>query len=158
MLKLIILDVDGTLTDGGIYISSDSVETKRFYAPDGLGIIMAQRQGVRFAIITGRDSECVAIRAKELEIDQVYQRVNNKKQCLANIMELLGLSQAEVGYIGDDMNDFEAMALAGFIACPANAAKGIKSISNYIAKSTGGAGAVREIIDFILDNNYHRDV
>ncbi|EHL04226.1 3-deoxy-D-manno-octulosonate 8-phosphate phosphatase, YrbI family [Desulfitobacterium hafniense DP7] len=151
-LKYVILDVDGTLTDGGLYIDSDGRETKRFCVQDGAGILMARERGIECVIITGRQSVCVQQRAKELSIVDVYQDVPNKNQILDSFMKERGLLQNEVGYIGDDLNDLDAMDLVGFVGCPSNAAQQIKDISNYIAKAQGGYGAVREVLEYILEN------
>lgn len=151
MLRYIFLDVDGTLTDGGIYIDSSGHEIKRFCVQDGAGILMARERGIDCVIITGRKSMCVEQRAKELNLKNVYQGVNDKKEKLRGFMAENRLSKDEVGYIGDDLNDLSAMELAGFVACPSNAARQVKNVSNYVAKSQGGYGAVREIIEYILE-------
>lgn len=148
-IKLIILDVDGTLTDGGIYYDENGVETKRFCTQDGAGILNAEKEGIDFAIITGRESGCTTKRAADLRIKYVFQGVDDKKSKLAELMSKLNLSKNETVYIGDDLNDLKAMELCGFVACPTNACAEVKSISNYVAKERGGYGAVREILEYL---------
>jgi 3-deoxy-D-manno-octulosonate 8-phosphate phosphatase (KDO 8-P phosphatase) len=147
--KLIILDVDGTLTDGGIYYDSSGVETKRFCVQDGIGIKNAVKAGIDFAIITGRECTPVSRRADDLGIKFVFQNIENKKAKLTDLMMELHLKKSQVAYIGDDLNDLEAMPLCGFVACPANACAEVKAIADYIARTQGGYGAVREILEYI---------
>ena len=147
MVKYIVLDVDGTLTDGGIYIGSDGCESKRFCVKDGMGIRLARDRGIQFIIITGRKSACVEKRAEDLRIPYVFQGIADKLTLLQELMEEHSISPEQLGYIGDDVNDFEAMGLAGFTACPADAVSEIKQICRYVAKKPGGHGAVREILD-----------
>ena len=128
-MKLLVMDVDGTLTDGKIYIGSKGEEFKSFNVKDGYAINeMLHKNGIKTAIITGRESEIVNIRARELSIDCVYQNVSDKVETLKQIVELYGISIEEVAYIGDDLNDFEAMKKCGITGCPADAVDEIKNI------------------------------
>jgi 3-deoxy-D-manno-octulosonate 8-phosphate phosphatase (KDO 8-P phosphatase) len=149
-IKYIVLDVDGTLTDGGIYLDSQGLESKRFCVQDGAGILVARQAGIEAIILTGRKSICVEKRAKELAIKNVYQDIKNKKLFLEEFMIKYNLYKEEMSYCGDDLNDIAAMKLCGLIMCPNNAAKEVKNICDYIADTKGGNGAVRECIEFIL--------
>ena len=150
-MKLFVMDVDGTLTDGKIYIGSKGEEFKSFNVKDGYAINnMLHKNGIKTAIITGRESEIVNIRARELNIDYVYQNVKDKLEILKQIAELYNITFEEVAYIGDDLNDFESMKKCGVTGCPADAVDEIKNISNYISKYNGGEGAVRDFIEWII--------
>ena len=146
--KLLVLDVDGTLTDGKIYLSQYGEEMKAFNIKDGYGIrhILPQLH-IEAAVITGRQSEIVTRRAKELGIQTVFQGISEKKVCLRQILEEKGCTAKETIYIGDDENDLECMQIVGFCACPADAHQSIRNVADYIASKNGGDGAVREIID-----------
>lgn len=150
-MKLFVMDVDGTLTDGKIYIGSKGEEFKSFNVKDGYAINnMLHKNGIKTAIITGRESEIVNIRAKELNIDYVYQNVKDKLGVLKQIAVLYDIAFEEIAYIGDDLNDFESMKKCGITGCPADAVDEIKNISNYISKYNGGEGAVREFIEWVI--------
>ena len=150
MIKLIILDVDGTLTDGGIYYSDQGVEIKRFNVKDGLGINCAMKHGIRFAIITGRESNIVMRRASELGITDIYQAVHNKVEALMSIMAKYRITPDEVAYVGDDLNDLNVMEKIGLAMCPSDATEEVKRISKFVSSKKGGDGAVRECIEFVL--------
>ncbi len=149
-IKLIVLDVDGTLTDGGVYYDSQGGEIKRFDVKDGLAIKVAQAAGIKFAIITGRESPMVERRAKELEIAYYRTGVQIKHPALMELLKELEIDVDECGYIGDDWNDHQAMSAVGFKACPADAAEEIKEICDYVASHNGGFGAVRDCIEYVL--------
>lgn len=147
---IIIMDVDGTLTDGNIYIDNNGIESKAFNVKDGMAISIAIKAGLDIILITSRTSKIVELRAKELGIKEVYQNVKNKIYLIDKIVKskLKGLHQ--VVYIGDDLNDLEAMKLVGYSACPVDAAKEVKNIAKFISSYSGGKGAVREILEHIL--------
>lgn len=149
-IKLIVLDVDGTLTDGGIYYDSQGNEMKRFDVKDGLGILVARKAGLEFAIITGRASPVVERRAKELGIEHLLQGVQKKYPALLETARNQNLSLEEIGYIGDDLNDLQCMEAVGFRACPSDAVSAIKTICDYVASAHGGHGAVRESLEYLL--------
>lgn len=149
-IKLIVLDVDGTLTDGKIYIDSLGNEMKAFNVKDGMAIAQAIKYGIDCAIITGRNSEIVNKRAKELGIKHVYQGIHNKKDQLSFILEDLKININNCAYIGDDINDLDVMKRVGFSACPNDAVNEIIKCSDFISRYSGGNGAVREIIEHIL--------
>ena len=144
------MDVDGTLTDGKIYMSPSGESMKAFNIKDGCGIhdILLPRQIIP-VIITGRKSEIVLNRCREIGIEQVFQNVSNKLHKLKEITPILDC----VAYIGDDINDYEVMeainAAGGLVGCPADAVNDIKILSDYIAPHNGGEGAVRDFIEWI---------
>lgn len=147
---MIVLDVDGTLTDGGIYYDTNGNEIKRFDVKDGLGIKVAMEAGLKFAILTGRQSPMVRRRVEELGIQYLMEGVQKKAPALVALSEKTGILMDEIGYIGDDWNDLPAMMMTAFKACPADAAEEIKNICDYVAEKEGGYGAVRECLEFIL--------
>ena len=150
MVKTLVLDVDGTLTDGHIYIGENGEIMKAFYAHDAVGVRNLIARGIMPIIITGRVSNSVKIRAEEMDISEVYLGVMDKKEKLLEIVEKYGLDLKNVAYIGDDVNDLECMGLCGFVACPNNAVEEVRSIANFVSKYDGGHGAVREFCDYLL--------
>lgn len=150
MIKLLILDVDGTLTDGGIYYDATGNELKKFSVKDGAGLVALRRAGVQVMICTGRECEAVRRRAADLHLEYVYQNVGNKAAFLRDFFKEHGLSREEVAYCGDDWNDLAAMALCGFVACPADAAAAVKARADYVCPQKGGEGAVRGAAEEIL--------
>lgn len=151
-IKLIVVDVDGTLTDGGVYIDSNGIETKKFNIKDGAGILMAENVGIDFMVLTGRRSECVEHRAKELKIKYIYQNILEKGVFLQNFIELNGLNKENIAYIGDDLNDIPAMEYAGIKACPSDASDEIKAICDFTLSLRGGFGVVREFVNMLLES------
>ncbi len=149
-IKLVVLDVDGTLTDGGIYYDANGNEMKRFCVKDGLGIKVGIAAGLEFAIITGRNSPIVERRAQELGIQHLIQGAQKKLPVLRQLMAQLCMCSDEVAYIGDDLNDLAAMKEVGFAACPADAAEETKAFCHYVAPTNGGDGAVRACIEMML--------
>lgn len=149
-IKLVALDVDGTLTDGKIYIDSLGVETKAFNVKDGMAISLAIKYGLIFCIITGRKSDIVELRAKELKINEIYQGVHNKIKVLDEIRLKYKLDWKNILFVGDDINDIKAMKTVGYSASPADASKIVRDEVNIVSKYNGGDGAVREIIDLLL--------
>lgn len=146
MIELLVLDVDGTMTDGGVYYDATGNELKKFAIKDGAGIVAARAAGVRVMICTGRECEAVRRRAADLHIDYVYQNVKDKAAFLREFMAQQGLSREQVAYCGDDWNDLAAMALCGFVACPADAAEAVAARADFVGTKKGGEGAVREAI------------
>ncbi len=153
-IKLLIMDVDGTLTDGKIYFGSQGEIMKAFNVKDGYAIAhILPTINVVPIIITGRSSEIVTKRAKELGITYVYQGVKNKIDKLNELCIEFGISAENIAYIGDDVNDLECIERCGLTACPADAVADVLREVDYVSKSTGGNGAVREFIDYIAENN-----
>lgn len=154
-IKLFVMDVDGTLTDGKIYMGCDGEMFKAFDIKDGYGIHeILPSYGVKTVILTGRNSKIVENRAKELEIDFILQGIKDKKQKLLDLVNRLNLTLGQVAYIGDDIIDLSCMKICEVSACPNNAAKEVKEVSTYITSVNGGYGAVREFIEWLLANKY----
>ncbi len=149
-IKLLILDVDGVLTDGSIILDNDGNEYKAFHVRDGHGIKMLHRAGIGVAIITGRHSKVVERRAHELGITEVFQKCLDKKVAYAHLLEQYSLKAEEVAYIGDDIIDAPIMAVVGLPVAVADATEEAKSFAFMVTKNRGGRGAVREVTDFIL--------
>ncbi len=150
-IKLVVLDVDGTLTDGGIYYDSQGNEIKRFDVKDGLGIKVAMKAGLQFLVLTGRESCMVQRRIEELGIHNLVEGVQQKLSVLSLFLKRNELDFENVYYIGDDWNDLQCIQKAGFSACPIDAAEEVKNSCDYILKSKGGHGAVREGLKYLLD-------
>ena len=157
MIKLIVLDVDGCLTDGKIIYASDGTESKNFNVKDGLAIATWIRMGNQVAIITGRQSEIVKRRADELGIQYLFQGIKDKERVLKELVESLGLKFYEVGAIGDDLNDYNMLKMVGSSFTPQDGVKDIKEIVKSVLTCNGGDGAVREMIDTLIDDNDQRD-
>jgi 3-deoxy-D-manno-octulosonate 8-phosphate phosphatase (KDO 8-P phosphatase) len=152
-IKLIVLDVDGTMTDGGVYIDNNKIESKRFNIKDGAGILLAQSVGIEFMILTGRESNCVTQRANELHISHIVQNISDKAKYLKEFSIINNIIPESIAYIGDDLNDLPAMHYAGYAACPADAAGEVKAYCDVVLSQKGGDGAVREFIEMILKEN-----
>ncbi|HAK44256.1 MAG TPA: 3-deoxy-D-manno-octulosonate 8-phosphate phosphatase [Clostridium sp.] len=152
MIKMFVMDVDGTLTDGKIYISSQGEIMKAFSVKDGLGIAKLHSKGIIPVIITGRNSEIVTERAKELNITEIIQGVHDKVNILRQVAEKYKCDLNEIAYIGDDENDLECMKICGINGCPIDAEETVKEIASFICNRRGGDGAVREFIEYILEN------
>ncbi len=151
-VKILVMDVDGTLTNGQIIIGPDGELFKSFYCRDGLGILHAIDAGIVPVILTSRDSIIVENRAKELGIQYILQGAgNSKKDLLEKFVNEQNLLYGEVAYIGDDINDVECMKLCQIAACPSDAVEEVKKVSQYICSTRGGYGAVREFIDWLLE-------
>lgn len=149
---MLLLDVDGVMTDGGVYYSSTGDELKRFHVHDGYAIVKIQQQGVTVAIVSGRSSAIVQRRAQELGIQEVHQDISNKLDIYKQLKTQYNLQDDEIACIGDDEPDLEVIRSAGFSAAPADAVDLIRNAVNYVCTRRGGEGAVREVIDLILAN------
>jgi 3-deoxy-D-manno-octulosonate 8-phosphate phosphatase (KDO 8-P phosphatase) len=149
-IKLLILDVDGVMTDGRIIMDNEGKEIKNFDVRDGHGIKILQRYGIKVAILTGRKSKVVEYRAKDLEINDVYQGSFNKKEVFGRILEKHKLSASAVAFLGDDIVDIPVLKSVGFSAAVADAIDVVKKTVDYITGHKGGQGAVREICEMIL--------
>lgn len=149
-IKLVILDVDGVLTDGGIIYNDLGQETKVFDVRDGHGIKLLMRAGMDVAIITARQSKVVEVRAENLGIKLVLQGMKQKSKALDEVMEKTGLKADELAYMGDDLIDLPVLKRVGFSACPADAVEEVREAVDYVAKRPGGKGAVREFCELIL--------
>ena len=151
MIELIVLDVDGTLTDGKIIHTSDGDELKQFDVKDGLAVAAwTKRLGKKAAIITGRRSKLLEKRADEIGITHLYQGIENKDEMLNHIIENENITLKQVAVIGDDLNDYKMLKNAGLSFAPSDASHYIKDIVNVVCKSSGGNGAVREMVEYIF--------
>jgi len=149
-IELFIMDIDGTLTDGKIYISNSGEEIKAFNIKDGMGIKLLQKYSIIPVIITGRTSEIVNIRAKELDVHEIFQGVKSKLEVYQQLKRKYNFEDDNVAYIGDDINDLEIMKRVGVKFAVNDAVEEVRQIADYVAKHKGGEGAVREAIDWIL--------
>jgi 3-deoxy-D-manno-octulosonate 8-phosphate phosphatase (KDO 8-P phosphatase) len=149
-IRLLALDVDGTLTDGRLLFSSDGSDLKAFHVHDGQGLRLLRDHGLAVALITARRSPLVERRAKELGIEQLVQGSTNKADSLRAVCDALGLSPAAAAFMGDDLPDLPAMAIAGLAIAPANAHPWILPSVAWQTRASGGNGAVREVCDALL--------
>jgi 3-deoxy-D-manno-octulosonate 8-phosphate phosphatase (KDO 8-P phosphatase) len=149
-IKLLLLDVDGVMTDGRIIYDNQGNELKAFDVKDGHGLKMLQRAGIKIGIITGRQSELVAKRAAELGIEILYQKALNKLDPYREILAEQGLADEQVAYVGDDVVDLPILRRVGFSATVADAVPEVLPLVDYVASRQGGRGAVREICDLLL--------
>lgn len=149
-IKLIIFDIDGTLTDGGIYISASGEMFKAFNCQDGFGIVTAHKLGLKTAIITGRESVITLNRAKELGITAVKQGQMDKRNAYKELKAEFNLTDEEIAYVGDDIIDLPVLVQVGFRAAVGNANIAVKERAHFVAENDGGKGAVREVLEFIL--------
>ncbi|MFO7523910.1 MAG: HAD-IIIA family hydrolase [Ignavibacteriaceae bacterium] len=150
-IKLVLTDVDGVLTDTGIYYSPDGEFIKRFSIRDGMGVERLRKHAnIETGIITGENSGTVKARAQKLKITQVYLGVTNKQSLFDEILKKNQLQPEAIAFIGDDVNDLEIMKLVGLTACPADGMIYIKEISDYVCENKGGYGAFREFAELIL--------
>jgi 3-deoxy-D-manno-octulosonate 8-phosphate phosphatase (KDO 8-P phosphatase) len=146
----IALDVDGVLTDGGLWWGPDGEEWKRFCFADIMGVSLARRAGLELALISGEDSPLVDRYADKMLIRHVVKGCRDKAAAVREFASVAGLSLTEICFMGDDVNDLPAMQLAGYSAVPANASADVLALANFVSKCTGGNGAVRELIEAIL--------
>jgi len=149
-IKLLIMDVDGTLTDSGMYFSESGEELKRFSTRDGMGITLLRKSGIQTAILTSENSNIAVARAEKLKIDHVIINCRTKSQAAKDLAERLCLSIDEVAFIGDDVNDLQAVRVVGLSCCPSDAVDLIKNEVDIISNFNGGCGAVRELAEKIL--------
>jgi 3-deoxy-D-manno-octulosonate 8-phosphate phosphatase (KDO 8-P phosphatase) len=150
-IKLIASDIDGTLTDGTVYISESGEMTKRFSFKDVMGITRLRKNGYIFALVTGETSKIVDVFARRLKIEDVYQGTRNKRRCLEELAKKYNLEQDNICFIGDDVNDIPALELAGLPVVVNNANYKVKRLEGvFITDASGGKGAVREVSDHII--------
>ncbi len=149
-IRMVLLDVDGVMTDGGLYYSAEGMELKRFHAHDGYGVVRAHEHGLAVGIISGRSSAVVTARAKVLRIDEVYQDAMDKVAAMRDIQARRGLRDDEFAFIGDDLFDLPLLRIVGLSAAPPNALPDVRKAVDYVTRVAGGEGAVREFIDLIL--------
>ena len=152
-IKFLVLDVDGTLTDGKIYVDDKDNSFKAFNVKDGFALVNWLKLGGEVAILTGKKSNIVERRAKELGIKYIIQGSKNKKQDLKNLLNKLNITFENVAYMGDDLNDLGVMKSVGFSACPKDSVQEVLEITNFISSKNGGDGAVREFLEHIMKKN-----
>ena len=149
-IKILVMDVDGTLTNGKVFYSKNGEELKQFSIRDGMGIELLRRADIQTGIITSENSPIVTARAAKLKIEHVILGSRNKKKDFEQLADDLKLELNEIAYIGDDINDIQVLQIAGLAACPKDSVKKVKEISDYICKAEGGDGAIRELAEMIL--------
>jgi len=151
-IKMILMDVDGTLTDGTLLVTPDGEELKSYNVKDGLGILLANLAGFKTGIISGKTSRPLKKRAEELNITELHQGITDKKKVLSEILEKHKLHPEEIAYIGDDLGDLDVINSVGLAGAVADAHPEIKKRSHFICLNPGGKGAVREFIEFIFES------
>jgi 3-deoxy-D-manno-octulosonate 8-phosphate phosphatase (KDO 8-P phosphatase) len=153
-IRLLLMDVDGVLTDGQIYLLSQpdgtATEMKAFSAYDGAGLKLARLAGLRTGLITGRESAATSRRARELDMEFVYQHSAEKIVAYRKLLERPGLRESEIAYVGDDLPDLPILARVGLAVAVANAVPEVKRQAHYVTRASGGHGAVREVVELIL--------
>lgn len=148
--KYLVIDVDGTMTDGGLYYNDKGTETKKFCTKDAAGFFAAHQVGTKIMVLTGRECKATTQRMAEMKVEYLYQNVKDKISFLKAFMKENSILKEEIGYIGDDLNDLPPMKLCGFVGCPADACVEIKKIADYVSTVNGGHGVVRDVIEHIL--------
>jgi len=149
-IRALALDVDGVLTDGGLWWGANGEEWKRFCFADIMGLSLARRAGLKLALISGEDSKVVDRYAGKMQIHHVTKGCRDKAAALRGFAATVGIALAEICFMGDDLNDLPAMSIAGFAAAPANAAHNVRAEADFVAKRPGGNGAVRDLVDALL--------
>lgn len=149
-IEMILSDVDGVLTDGGIIYDNQGIEAKQFHIHDGLGIKLWRRAGYQFGILTARSSHVVKVRAAELDIELVRQGFENKLPTALEMIEQSGLERHQICYIGDDLTDLPVIRTVGLGVAVADASSEVRDAADHVTKLRGGRGAVREVIELIL--------
>ena len=149
-IRLLLMDVDGTLTDGALIVMPDGEELKSYHVRDGLGILLARKAGLDLGIISGKTSKALEKRAARLRITEIHQGSIDKTGILSEILKRRGINAKETAYIGDDLGDLAVMKAVGLAAAVGDAHPEVKAHCHYVCRSPGGRGAVREFIEFIL--------
>ena len=149
-IRLIVFDVDGTMTDGKLYYSANGEELKRFSVRDGLGTILLNLAGFKTAIITSENSPIVSARAKKLKIEHVILGSRKKSIALTKLADKLELRFEQIAFVGDDLNDIDVLKMVGLAVCPNNAVKEVKNIVDFVSAYNGGDGAIREFAEKLL--------
>ena len=150
-IKYLVIDVDGTMTDAGIYYDEHGNELKKFCTKDAAGFFAARQAGIRIIVLTGRECQATARRMQEMKVDYLAQNIKDKVSYLQDFMRTNNLSSEEMGYLGDDLNDLQSMMLCGFVGCPQDACCEVKEAADYVSEVKGGHGAVRDIVAFLLN-------
>ena len=149
-IKIVLTDIDGVLTDGGLYYTDEGLVMKKFFVRDGMGAVLLKENGLEVGILSSDKSEIATARGKRLNLELVYYGVKDKRQVLDEICFLRNVKMENLAFIGDDVNDIEALKAVGLSACPKDAVESIGSIVDYVCQKEGGRGAFRELADLIL--------
>lgn len=149
-IKLVLTDIDGVWTDGGLYYTADGMVMKRFNVKDGMGVNRLRERGIETGIVSGDNSDIITARGQRLKLDLIYIGIRDKKQVLDEICNLRNLKYENIAFIGDDVNDIEILQSAGLTAAPSDAMDEIIEMADYVCKRRGGDGAFREFVEFIL--------
>ena len=149
-IRLLVLDVDGVLTDGGLYYDANGLAMKRFHVLDGIGIRLAKEAGIEIAVISGMDTPCVVKRLEVLGVTEYHGGYDNKRTVLDQIRQKRHLEWDEIAYLGDDWVDLSPMGAVGLPVAVANAMPEVKDVARHVTSKEGGNGAVRELVDFLL--------
>lgn len=149
-IKYLVIDVDGTLTDAGIYYDENGNELKKFCTKDAAGFFTAHQAGIKIMVLTGRECAATTRRMSEMKVDYLVQNIKDKIAYLDDFIQREKISYEEIGYLGDDLNDLAGMKKAGFAGCPEDACEEIKEICDYVSGVKGGQGAVRDIVSHLL--------
>lgn len=151
-ISFVVIDVDGTMTDGSIYYDENGNELKKFNTKDAAGFFAAHEANIKIMVLTGRECLATKRRMEELRVDYIYQNIKDKYTFLKDFMNIYNLRKEDVGYIGDDLNDLRPMCLAGFVACPSDACPEVIEIADYVSKKRGGEGVIRDVFETMLRN------
>ena len=149
-IKYLVIDVDGTMTDAGIYYDESGNELKKFCTKDAAGFFTAHQVGIKIMVLTGRECAATTRRMTEMKVDYLVQNIKDKIAYLDDFIQREKISYEEIGYLGDDLNDLAGMQKAGFAGCPEDACEEIKEICDYVSAVKGGHGAVRDIVSHLL--------
>ena len=149
-IKLLVIDVDGTMTDAGIYYDEHGNEIKKFCTKDAAGYATARQAGMKLMVLTGRECAATTRRMTEMKFDYLVQNCKDKLPYLENFLKTNAMKWNEIGYLGDDLNDLAGMKLCGFAGCPEDACVEVKAVADYVSEIRGGYGAVRDIISYLL--------
>jgi YrbI family 3-deoxy-D-manno-octulosonate 8-phosphate phosphatase len=149
-IKIVLTDIDGVLTDGSLYYTDAGLVMKKFFVRDGMGAVLLKDNGLEVGILTSDKSETAAARGKRLNLELVYYGVKNKREVLDEICFLRNVKLENLAFIGDDVNDIEALKAVGLSACPKDAIESVSSIVDYVCQKEGGRGAFRELADLII--------
>lgn len=149
-IKYLVIDVDGTMTDAGIYYDEHGNELKKFCTKDAAGFFAARRAGIQILVLTGRECAATTRRLTEMKVDYLVQNCKNKVTYLTQFMSEHQITGEEMGYLGDDLNDLPSMKMCGFVGCPEDACTEVKDRADYVSIVKGGHGAVRDIIEHML--------
>lgn len=149
-IRYLVIDVDGTMTDAGVYYDENGNELKKFCTKDAAGFFAASAAGIRLLVLTGRECAATVRRMREMKVDYLVQGIKDKPAYLSEFMRTEGIGWEELGYLGDDLNDLAGMKKAGFAGCPADSCEEVKAVCDYVSGVQGGHGAVRDIIAWLL--------